>query len=77
MTDQEKEIIKALVKTSEELMDACQKAGAFDNVFCEIFPEEKTRGVRADHGYARIDRARNEMKAAISVCKSLIAQGTP
>lgn len=71
------ELEAALLATNAkamELMDACDKAGAFDNLVPSLFPDSVTRGTRKADGYARIDKARNEMRAQISINRAALGE---
>jgi hypothetical protein len=67
------EALRGLRGASHELLAAVQETGALDNILPELFPDSIRRGTRKDVGYKRVDAARNNMRAQITLADAALA----
>ena len=56
----------------QALLNACEKAGVFDSLISDLFPDAKRRGVRRDQGFSAIDAARNDVRMWADVARAAL-----
>ena len=67
-----REAAQGLIPAVTELLSVAEKAGAFDNLIAELYPDSTKRGTRRSDGYARIDAARNQVKMWLATTRSAL-----